>query len=206
MINVSNFNTNQKIYISCAVVATIVVIILLAIFICKRFYCNKHYKEATYLKLSSFADNNDFLLLNNYKIDYDESHKANIDHVLISKKYIFIINDFGLSGVITGELKSRYLNIYRKKDKVEQVSNPLNYNINLLKRFNLDNNLDQSFTRGIIVVNDDAIIDVKNESDQFYIVRRADLKKLILKIDKCDEKNLKEESIVRFINKLNERK
>ncbi|MCQ2802865.1 MAG: NERD domain-containing protein [Bacilli bacterium] len=162
----------------------------------------KHFKEATYLKLSSLAENNDFLLLNNYKIDFDDSHVGLIDHLLISKKYIFAINDFSLSGVISGELRGRYLKVVNLKKQAADVSNPLNYNINLIKRLTMYNNLSQSYVKGIVVINDDSEINIKNQSNQFYMVKRKDLKSFILNIDKEDIGNLNEESIVKFIYKL----
>ena len=195
-------NTAQKIYISVATVVALLIVLLLFVFIRKEVYLKKHFKEATYLKLSSLAENNDFLLLNNYKIDFDDSHVGLIDHLLISKKYIFVINDFSLSGVISGELRGRYLKVVNLKKQAADVSNPLNYNINLIKRLTMYNNLSQSYVKGIVVINDDSEINIKNQSNQFYMVKRKDLKSFILNIDKEDIGNLNEESIVKFIYKL----
>lgn len=195
-------NTAQKIYISVATLVALLIVLLLFVFIRKEVYLKKHFKEATYLKLSSLAENNDFLLLNNYKIDFDDSHVGLIDHLLISKKYIFVINDFSLSGVISGELRGRYLKVVNLKKQAADVSNPLNYNINLIKRLTMYNNLSQSYVKGIVVINDDSEINIKNQSNQFYMVKRKDLKSFILNIDKEDIGNLNEESIVKFIYKL----
>lgn len=195
-------NANQKIYIAAAVVAVVLLLIISIVFLFKNVVAKKRYKEATYLRLSKLARNNDYLLLNNFKVDFDDNHVGYIDHLLISKKYIFAINDFPISGVVKGELKSRNLTIVSNKNKITQINNPLNYNINLIKRFNLYNNLDQSFVKGIVVINNDSCVKIDNLNSQFCMIQRNKLAKLIKSFDKDNEKNFSEESIVKFINKL----
>lgn len=195
--------TPQKIYIASSVVAIMLIVLICFFYIKRNVYPKKHYKEATYLKLASLGENNDYLLLNNYKIDFDDNHVGNIDHLLISKKYIFVINDFSLSGVISGQLKARFLRVINTKKEVTEVSNPLNYNINLIKRLTLYNNLNQSFVKGIVVIDDDSQINITNQSNQFFMIKRKDLNSFITNMDKEKIGNLNEQSIIKFINKLN---
>lgn len=202
LINMMMLTNPQKVYIAVAVAAAVLLIVVTLIFLYKRVYCKKRFKESVYLKLSILARDNDFLLLNNYKVDFDDNHVGVIDHLLISKKYIFAINDFPISGVIKGELKGRTLAIIKGEKNIASINNPLNYNINLIKRFNLFNNIDQSFVKGIVVVDDDTKIEIENQSQQFLMIQKKKLKKTILNFDKSNEKNLKEDSIIRFINKL----
>lgn len=202
LINMIALTNSQIIYVSVATVIIILILCLLLIFIFHDRFQNKNFKAATYFKLSKIAMHRDFLLLNNFKVDFDDSHVGYIDHLLISNKYIYAINDFSISGVVSGELKGRTLNVINRKKEVTQINNPLNYNINLIKRFNLYNNLDQSFVKGVVVINNDSEICVENLSDQFTMIRRKDLNNFIKKCDSTPIKNFNEESIVKFINKL----
>lgn len=192
----------QKIYIAISVFVVVTILIIIAVFIFRKIYVKKHYQEATYLRLANLAKMNDFLLLNNLYIDYDDKHLGVINHLLISKKYVYVINDFSLDGVISGDYRDRFLKHIDKDGKVRNISNPLNYNINLVKRLNLTYNLDKTLVKGISVIDDESEINIPNSSDQFFIVKRSELNRLILNFDKEDVKPLKEEQIVSFINKL----
>ena len=202
MINLVYLDAYQKIYIASSVLASILVLFFFGLFIYKRVYKKRHYKEVTFLKLSHLAKANDYLLLNNFKLDFDAQHIANIDHILISKKYIFLITDFDLSGVISGELRDPLLRVAANPNQAVNVSNPLNYNINLVKRLHTAYRFDPSYLKGVVVINDDAVVNITNPSDQFFMVRRKDLSKLIRRFDKEKIANLKEKDILNFINKL----
>ena len=192
----------QKIYISASIAAVILVILLTVIFVYKKWYAKKHYKEATYFILSKIAKENDYLLLNNYTINFDESHIGVIDHILISKKYIIVINDFPISGVVSGEMRDRSLRVVKSNKDIKNISNPLNYNINLIKRLNIYHRLDRELVKGLVVINNDSEIVMENSGDQFQMIRQKDLKKIIRRIDKVDVKNLKQGDVENFINKL----
>ena len=198
-----NLNSNQKIYISVLAVAVVLIILGTCFFIYKKVFNRKHYRETVYLKLAKLAKYNDYLLLNNYRVEYDDKHFGVIDHILISKKYIFMINDFDLSGVISGDLKDLFLRVVKSDKEALNVSNPLNYNINLIKRVNLRNRIDQSLVKGLVVIQNNSDIHISGNSKQFQMVRQKDLLRTILGFEKDDVKNLKEGDIVNFINKLN---
>lgn len=202
MINLVLLDTYQKIYIAAGTAAILLILFLLGLFIYKRVYKKRHYKEVTFLKLSHLAKANDYLLLNNFKLDFDDQHIANIDHILISKKYIFLITDFDLSGVISGELRDPLLRVANNYSEAVNVSNPLNYNINLVKRLHTAYRFDPSFLKGVVVINDDAVVNITNPSDQFFMVTRKDLPKLIRKFDREKIANLKEKDVLYFISKL----
>ena len=195
-------DTFQKIYIASGVAAILLILFLLGLFIYKRVWKKRHFKEATFLKLSHLAKANDYLLLNNFKLDFDDQHIANIDHILISKKYIFLITDFDLSGVISGELRDPLLRVVNNVKSAVNVSNPLNYNINLVKRLHTAYRFDPTFLKGVVVINDDSVINVTNPSEQFFMVRRKELTKLIRKFDHEKIANLKEKDVLYFISKL----
>ena len=196
-------STKQTLYIVLACVASILAIALLVFLLFRKFYERKHIRELTYLRLSHLCEKNDYLLLNDYKIAIDDKNMGVIDHIVISNKYIIIINDFSISGVLSGEYQGEGLyNTTKKGNNI--VANPINYNINLTKRLCLFNGLDHTLIKGLVVINNDALIRIENKNQQFQIIRRKDLTKTIRKFDKEKVKNLNEESVVKFINYLNE--
>ncbi len=193
----------QTLYISLATVGVLLILFLFAFLYYRNRYVRKHARELTYLKLSRICEHNDYLLLNDYRIDFDDSNTGLIDHLVISNKYIIIISVFSISGVLSGKFQGEELvNVNKKGTSI--VANPINYNINLTKRLSLFNDLNHSFLKGLVVINNDSDIKIEGHSDQFQIVKRKDLAKTIKKFDQENIKNLNEESIVRFINKLNE--
>ena len=192
----------QKIYISASIASILLVLLLVGVFIYKKWYAHKHYKEATYLKLRRLAHENDYLLLNNYTINFDDTHIGVIDHILISKKYIIVINDFPISGVVSGEIKDRSLRVVKNKKEIINISNPLNYNVNLIKRLNIYHRLDKELVKGLVVINNDSEIAIEKSTNQFQMIRRKDLAKAIKEIDKDNVKNLRQSDVENFINKL----
>jgi len=194
----------QKIYLSFAILGGLVVLFLLWILFYKNFIKKYRLNKAVGYNLYRFANLNDYLLLNDYNIPIDDSHLGRIDHVLITNKFIIIINDFSISGVITGDYSSEQLKLTNAKGE-KLILNPLNYNCNLTKRVALFNDLDNSFLKGIVVVNDDAMIEIDNIPSQYNICTKKQLKKLIKSFEKEDVKPFKEDTIVNFINILNEK-
>ena len=193
----------QTLYISLGTVGVLVILFLLCFLFYRNVYVRKHARELTYLKLSRICEHNDYLLLNDYRIDFDDANTGLIDHLVISNKYIIIISVFSISGVLSGKFQSEELvNVNKKGTSI--VANPINYNINLTKRLSLFNDLNHSFLKGLVVINNDSDIKIEGHNEQFQIIKRKDLAKTIKSFDKENVKNLNEDSIVRFINKLNE--
>ena len=193
----------QALYISLGSIGALIVLFLLGFLFYRNRYVKKHARELTYLKLSRICEHNDYLLLNDYRIPFDDSNTGIIDHLVISNKYIIIVNVFSISGVLSGKFQSEELvNVNKKGTSI--VANPINYNINLTKRLSLFNDLNHSFLKGLVVINNDSDIRIEGHNEQFQIIKRKDLAKKIKEFDKENIKNLNEESIIRFINKLNE--
>ena len=192
----------QILYISLGSLGLLIILVLLSVLYYRVRYAKKHARELTYLKLSRLAEKNDYLLLNDYRINFDDRNTGLIDHLVISNKYIIIISVFSISGVLSGKFQGEELvNVTKKGTNI--VANPINYNINLTKRLSLFNDLNHSFLKGVVVINNDSDIRIDGHNDQFLIIKRKDLAKTIRKFDKEGVKNLNEESVVKFINKLN---
>lgn len=198
----SALSFNQGLYISLSTLGTLIVLSLLWLAFYRNFFKKRHLKGIVGRKLYHYADVNDYLLLNNYHIHIDDKHIGEIDHILITNKFIIVIHDFSISGVITGEYNDEQLKITEKKGE-RLIANPLNYNRNLTKRVALFNNLDNSFLKGIVVVNDDSYINIDSIPAQFKICPKKDVLKVIKEFDKEEVKPFKEDTIVDFINALN---
>ena len=191
----------QTAYVAVFTICVPLIISLIIYLVYKNVHRHKHIKELTYLKLKRFCESNDYLLLNEYRIEIDDSHVGMIDHIVVSDKYIFIINDFPISGVIKGNYSADELNTY-DKNGAGMIVNPLNYNINMAKRLALYNDLSQDLVKGLVVINDDSKAIIENGNDQFKIVRLKELRKTIKQFDKDNVKKLKEEAVVAFIKYL----
>lgn len=194
---------NQTLYITLGSIGALLVLFLLSFLFYRNIYARRHIRELTYLKLSRICEKNDYLLLNDYRINIDDSNIGLIDHLVISNKYIIIISVFSISGVLSGKFQAEELvNVNKKGTNI--VANPINYNINLTKRLSLFNDLNHSFLKGLVVINNDSDIRIEGHNNQFKIIRRKDLAKTIKEFDKDNVKNLNEESVVKFINSLSQ--
>lgn len=193
----------QIAYIISAIIAGLLIIALFVVLIFQNAYAPKHIRELTYMKLSRICNENDYLLLNNYRIPIDDLNIGSIDHIVISNKFIIIINDFSLSGIISGSARNEKLKAFGKKG-ANLIVNPLNYNINLTKRLALFNDLNNSLIKGLVVIHNNSQINVTNSIGQFRMIKLKDLKKTIKEFDKEPVKKLKEDDVVRFIKYLND--
>ena len=197
-------NISQKIYISVAILGGLIVLILLFVLFYKNFLKGHRLKKLVGYKLYRFSNLNDYLLLHDYYVNIDDKSKGLVDHILITNKFIVVINDYQVSGVLSGDYSSEQLKVTTNKGE-KLIANPLNYNRNLTKRIALFNDLDNSFLKGVVVVNDDAVINIDNIPAQYNICTVSELKKLIKEFDKEDVKPFKEDTVVRFINNLNDK-
>ena len=191
----------QNIYLLCAIIGALLLIVLVTIFVKKNFFNNKNVDKAVYKKLYRLAHLNDYLLLNNYKITISEKTSLVLNHVLISNKFIILINDFNYSGVISGSYSDEQLLLHDKKGE-RLILNPLTYNRNILKRVALLNDLDTSFLKGVVVFANNTLFDIKEIPSQYYVCQKKDLASIIKEIDSIDVKPFKEDTVERFIAKL----
>lgn len=192
----------QAIYLSLLIAGVILVILIFVFLLYKNILSKKKIKKITMNRLYRFANVNDYLLLNNYKIQIDDTHEGVIDHLLITDRFIFVIHDFNLSGVIEGRYFDEQLNAVINKEE-KYIANPMNYNRNMAKRLALYQGLDNSYLKGIVVINNDTIVNIDEIPEQYAIVKANKLIKTIKKMDGVKIKPFKEDTIVDFINALN---
>ena len=195
-------SNSQAIYISLLIIGVILVILIFIFLLYKNILSKKRIKKITMNRLYRFANVNDYLLLNNYKIQIDDKNEGVIDHLLITDRFIFVIHDFNLSGVIEGRYFDEQLNAVINKEE-KYIANPMNYNRNMAKRLALYQGLDNSYLKGIVVINNDTIVNIDEIPEQYAIVKANKLIKTIKKMDGIKIKPFKEDTIVEFINLLN---
>lgn len=193
---------SQAIYISLLIIGVILVILIFVFLLYKNILSKKRIKKIAMNRLYRFANINDYLLLNNYKIQIDDKNEGVIDHLLITDRFIYVIHDFNLSGVIEGRYFDEQLNAVINKEE-KYIANPMNYNRNMAKRLALYQGLDNSYLKGIVVINNDTIVNIDEIPDQYAIVKANKLIKTIKKMDGIKIKPFKEDTIVDFINLLN---
>ena len=192
----------QAIYLSLLITGVILVVLIFVFLLYKNILSKKKIKKITMNRLYRFANVNDYLLLNNYRIQIDDTHEGVIDHLLITDRFIFVIHDFNLSGVIEGRYFDEQLNAVINKEE-KYIANPMNYNRNMAKRLALYQGLDNSYLKGIVVINNDTIVNIDEIPEQYAIVKANKLIKTIKKMDGVKIKPFKEDTIVDFINALN---
>lgn len=195
-------SNSQAIYISLLIIGVILVILIFVFLLYKNILSKKRIKKIAMNRLYRFANINDYLLLNNYKIQIDDKNEGVIDHLLITDRFIYVIHDFNLSGVIEGRYFDEQLNAVINKEE-KYIANPLNYNRNMIKRLALYQGLDNSYLKGIVVINNDTIVNIDEIPEQYAIVKANKLIKTIKKMDGIKIKPFKEDTIVDFINLLN---
>lgn len=191
----------QKIYITLLIIGIAVFLTLLFILLYRLWTVRKVNSKLVASKLYRFANMNDYLLLNDYRINIDDVNVGKIDHILVTNKYIYVIHDYSYYGVISGLYFDEQLKLTNSKGE-RNIANPLNYNRNLAKRLALSNGLDNTFIKGIVVVADQSTFKIDELPAQFNICRLSKLIKTIKEMDGNEVKPFKEETIVKFINYL----
>ncbi len=133
------------------------------------------------------ANHEDFYLINTLVFKGSDGNTFQIDHLLITEKYFFIIKDYYFDGKIEGKVDdSNWIYYFGNPNKPKKafVDNPLFANRNRMSQLSILTNIDKSIMASIILVNDDCIISnivTNNESE--FIVKRKDLKKFVKSMD-----------------------
>lgn len=102
----------------------------------RDFIEDKTHKHRVYKVLYHFAEDTDTLLLNDCTLflGKDDLQPTVFDHILVGKKYVYIVKDYVNHGGIYGNLQDEHLHIKNKTGKYIQIENEVlkNYK-NLLK-------------------------------------------------------------------------
>lgn len=195
------------------VIASVVVLTIVAIFIIvnvRKNYKRKKFKEYFYKKVYSIAFNQDYYLINHFRIRTADEKMAEIDHILFGDKYIYLIQTLRYDGSLNGSYDDKSFKYWQKNAaKYSYTDNPFVKSEIFVRNFSLLTGLSQSFFIGVTVVNDDCQLTVSSGSQQFYIVQRKKLASLIKQIESREVGKLNErqiDSAVKAIAKMNKNK
>ena len=205
MILLSALYTNIIFY-SLMVIALTLLIFLYIYPSIKRYKESKHFNKFIYRKVYAIAMLNDYYLINNLPLysENDEEYAINIDHILISNKFMYVIKDLYYKDVINGNKNDKVWLSYDKLGRTTEFKNPLMLNLIRCDRFSEAQQIDRSYFISIVVVNND--IQMKNIDDistsNSYICKKKDLKKLISKIEKRNVSNFNPEGLEKAVMKI----
>lgn len=140
----------------------------------KHFYRKKIYKVLHY-----YAEENDELLINDidlYLSQSDEDLKStHFDHILLTKKYVYVFLDFYAYGGLYGNLNDNYLFLKNYHNKVQKIINPVLANeINVKKLEHLVHNPNEdeepSCFVSVVCYNNSLIVSDNLKKNQFSSV------------------------------------
>lgn len=139
-----------------------------------------------YRKLFPLVRNDDYYLVNSFKMTEGGKDYVFFDHIIGGDKYLFALIDRYYEGAVVGKLNDEMWVQYLKDGK-RNVLNPLYESQCLISRLVLATGIDSSFIIGIVLVNDDSHISVDQGQDEnSYLVPSSRLKKFIRSFERED--------------------
>lgn len=170
----------------------IVLIILILIFYPK--YRNKKIKKdflSVYGKrIYKYANQKDLYLINQLELKGNDDQILKIDHLLFGNKYIYLIKDYYLPGVIDAKENDRsfiYKSNVKNSNKI-YIDNPLLTNKWLIQRLSSNIGMDKTLFIGIALINDETDLgDFKTTSKDNFLISISRLHKLL---DSLEARNI----------------
>ena len=146
-------------------VSIIVLLILLFFLFFDQFrnkYERKYFKKRVHKKLYYLSEEEDYLLLNNVKIELGIDNQPSVfDHILFADKYIYLINDVYLEGAIAGNSNDTYIILRNGKSKQKKMNNFLkaqNMKVELFcHKFQIDREVD-NYVFNVVCYNSSLIV------------------------------------------------
>ena len=188
---------NQIIFYIIVVLVSVLLIFLFIYPLIKHYRESHHFKNVCYKKIYAIAMFNDYYLINNLPIIKDNEIVAQIDHVLFSNKFMYVIKDIYFNEIVNGNIYDKVWLLYNKNGKTSEINNPLMLNSFRCDKFSESKHIDRSFFISIVLVNDDIMM--KNfdtmHGNNSYLCKRKDLAKLIKKIEKRNVSSFNAESL-----------
>ncbi len=194
--------TKNQIILTCTsiIIGILLIVAIIYFFIVPLFrkkFMYKNFKYIYYKKVYKVAQYNDYLLINQINLkDNDGIIISKIDHIILGKKYIYLIKDRYYRGALSGERLDNAWLFFDEKNNKKEVSNPMQKNEERMKNFCAVSNINPSFCISIVLINDDCVI--KNptslNSSNSFIISCKKLNKLIKTIEKRDVKDIDQKS------------
>lgn len=190
----------KSIYITLVVVFSLIILALIFLPLIRNLYIKNHFQKCVYRKVYNCALYNDFYLINSLPISNGDRFSP-LDHVLFSDKYIYVIKDRYYKDAISASINDKVWLSYSSNGATTELPNPIMLNELRCNKFAISKNIDRSFFISIVVVNDDAYIEQKDELNSFnsFICRKKDLKKLINNIEKRDVSDFNAEILSKIV-------
>ena len=192
-----------SILVSIALIVAIIYFFIVPLF--KKKFMYKNFKYVYYKKVYKVAEYNDYLLINQINLkDNDDIIVSKIDHIILGKKFIYIIKDRYYRGALNGEKLDNTWLFFDEKNNKKEVSNPMLKNEERVKKFSAISNIDPSFCISIVLINDDCVVKNPNElnSNNSFIISCKKLNKLIKTIEKRKVKDIDQKSAEIAMNDL----
>lgn len=190
-----------------------IIVILLLIFLffypeIRTYFERKNYRQKVYKILYYYAEEKDFLLINNVAIDKDTS----FDHILFGDKYVYIIKDISYQGALYGNSQDKNLLNKNKKGQITKIENPSLKNKtnikSLLEKLNIKD--DSHIFVSVVCCNNSLIlsptIQKKEQGDLFLKVK--DLEKTIKEAEKDKVMTLDSkgsEELIQYLKKISDK-
>lgn len=173
--------------LSFIIVGSVVVLALLIIFaiipLTKKLK-KKHYQYFSYKKLYSIAENNDYLLINNFVIPGDNKSVDKIDHILFGDKYIYVVIDKCYPFDVVGKASDPSFVLVSKEGQKKDYIDNLHISLSrLLSKFAASTGISTELMIGVVVTNNECRIAIETTSKQFFIVQNKKVTSLIKEIE-----------------------
>lgn len=178
--------TKRIIFIILVIVSTLLIVFLYLLPFIINYKDKRDLNKKVYKIIYGIAMDRDFYLINNFPLIYENTLIANIDHILFSNKYIYVINDKTYTGIIDGNKDDNILLNYSYKGKKTEINNPIILNDIRCNKFSSIKNISRDFIINIVVINN--LVEIGDSrrfnSKSSFLCKRKDLKKTIYEIEK----------------------
>lgn len=172
-------------------ISLLIIVILLIVTLIMLYYDSLTYfyycltkKTRIHRKLKKIAKDNDYILLNDLVLYFNEKQYVKVDFILFSNKYIYIISSRSLHGNIDGKDVDEKWRLYRGK-KMIHIENPLKNNDSRMKIISQLTDIEkENFINMVIISNTAVISSILTSNPNDYVISEKDLKNSIRNIEK----------------------
>ena len=171
----------------------------------RKKYMYRNFKYVYYKKIAKITEYNDYLLVNNVNLRNNEDLIiSNINHIMLGKKYIYIIKDRYYRGAINGNKEDDIWYFFDEKNNKKEISNPMKRNEERIKNLCVLTKIDPKLCISIVLINDDCVIkDPKSlYSNNSFIISCKGLNKLIKSLEKRNVKQIDQLAAEQAMNEI----
>ena len=161
------------------------------------YYCLTK-KRRIYRKLKKISKDNDYVLLNDLVLYFNESQFVKVDFILFTNKYIYVISSRTIHGNLDGKDVDEKWRLYRGS-KLFHIDNPLKINTTRMKIVSQLTEIEKdNFINMVIISNTAVLSNILTSNPNDYVISEKDLKKTIKDIERYSKL---EDLTTKFIEK-----